>query len=281
MASRPSFTALALPLGALALSGLVAGCSLTGGGATAKTTTAAGSTTTTAPADSTTSTAQLESAAVYFIRDGGLVAVPDAATATPAAALTALLAGPPAGDSTAIPAATKLSTVTVTDGIASATFSPELSPPSRLAQAQIVETLGHLPGVTGVSISVDGSGLVALQDGAGNVLSGNATPDAYADLLPSAAIFVAAPVRDSTVSNPVTFSGTADVFEGSFVLEVWSRGTRVSQQPIAASSGTGTRGTFSEKLTLPTGDVKLVVYEPSAADGSPLHETQLYVHVTG
>ena len=97
----------------------------------------------------------------------------------------------------------------------------------------------------------------------------------------TAAIFVASPARDSTVSNPVTFSGTADVFEGSFVLEVWSGGNRVSQQPITASAGTGTRGSFSEKLSLPAGDVKLVVYEPSAADGSPLHETQLYVHVTG
>jgi len=265
----------------IALSGLLAGCSLTGGGATAPTTTAAGSTTTTTPTNGATSTATLDNAAVYFVRGGGVIAVPDAATATPAAALTALLAGPPAGDSTAIPADTKLSTVTITDGIANATFSPELSPPSRMAQAQIVETLAHLPGVTGVTISVDGSGLVALQDGAGNVLSGAATLDAYADLLPSAAIFVADPARDSTVSNPVTFSGTADVFEGSFVLEVWSGGTRISQQPIAASSGTGTRGTFSEQLTLPTGDVKLVVYEPSAADGSPLHETQLYVHVTG
>ena len=279
---RVPYRSLLAGLAAATTGVLLSGCSLTGGTATAPTSTASATTTEAATTTTAaTSTAAQASAATYFIHDGAIVGVTDAAAATPAAALTALLEGPPSGDATAIPAETKLSTVTVSDGTANATFSPELGAPSRLAQAQIVETLAHLPGVSRVTISVDGSGLVALQDGAGNVLSGAATLDDYVDLTPDAVIAVATPVRDSTVSNPVTLSGTADVFEGSFVVEVWSTGKRVSQQAVSASAGTGTRGTFSTQLTLPTGDVKLVVYEPSAADGSPLHQTQLYVHVTG
>ena len=172
--------------------------------------------------------------------------------AVASAAIGALLAGPPAGYQTAIPAGVRLESVAVANGIATAHFSGAVS--SHTAQGQIVYTLTQFPTIT----SSDGS-----------------TRADFADLTPAGAIFIAEPKRDSTVSSPVRVSGTADVFEGTLAVDVWSGGKLLRTQTIQATSGTGTRGTWSATLDLPPGAAKLEFYEPSAENGSHLHAADI------
>jgi hypothetical protein len=102
----------------------------------------------------------------------------------------------------------------------------------------------------------------------------------YNDLTPEAPIFVAEPQRDSSVSSPLHASGTADVFEGTLAVDVWSNGKRLRTQSIQATSGTGTRGTWSARIEMPAGPAKLVFYEPSAENGSQLHATTVDLSVS-
>ena len=83
------------------------------------------------------------------------------------------------------------------------------------------------------------------------------------------------PKRDSTVSSPVHASGTADVFEATLVAEIWSGGKLLRTQTLTASSGTGTRGTWTATFDVPPGPARLVLYEPSAENGSHLHTAEV------
>ncbi len=83
------------------------------------------------------------------------------------------------------------------------------------------------------------------------------------------AILVESPLPFAEVTSPLTASGTANTFEASFNYEVYDAdGNLVDENFTTATSGTGTRGTFE----FTTGDFdnisKLVVFEPSAEDGS-------------
>ena len=206
--------------------------------------------------------------------------MPVSGAATGAAgALAALLAGPPAGYTTAIPRGVSLVGVTTTDGTTTATFSHALGTPSRSAQGQIVATLARFAGVKHVFVSEQGHGPIVLHRGDGFALVGGARGSDYVDLTPNAAIFVATPVRDSTVSSPVKVSGTADTFEAAFQLRAVAGGAVVATKTINATSGTGTRGTWSTTVALPRGEVMLELFEPSAKDGTPIHATQILLHV--
>jgi hypothetical protein len=234
---------------------------------------------TTAPA----TTSGSRTLAAYFFRDGALRRVPVRVADTPAVgteALEALLAGPPAGYDTALPADVHLLGLQVAGGVAVPRFSSRLGDPSRSAQAQIIATLTQFPDVKGVQIQEEGrtAGL-PLEDGAGSVIRRPATLADYTDLTAEAPIFVRQPARDSTVSSPVHASGTADVFEGTLAVDVWSGGKRLRTQTVTASSGTGTRGTWSATIDLPSGPAKLVFYEPSAENGQPLHATTVLLTV--
>jgi hypothetical protein len=263
--------AWALLLGAAVL--LLAGC---GGDAG---TTSAGTTTAPGPATTGRETTSLQA---FFYRDAALVPVTVDVPRTEAvarAALERLLEGPPAGYETALPAGVRLVGVSISDGIATAVFSDALGRPTRTAQGQIVATLAGFPSVRSVRVEVEGRGPVGLADGSGGVLDRPATADDYVDLTAEAPIFVAAPARDSTVSGPVRASGTADVFEATFQVEVWSGKRLVRTEVITATSGTGTRGTWEKTLELPSGPARLLFFEASAEDGSHLHETEVLLNV--
>ena len=209
----------------------------------------------TAPTTTVVTTGSQVALKVYFYRGNALVPVTVHVPETQAvasAALTALLAGPPAGYRSALPADLRLESVAVAGGVATAHFSSSLS--SHTAEGQVVYTLTQFPTIR----SFDGS-----------------TRDDFADLTPDAAIFVAEPKRDSTVSSPVHASGTADVFEGTLAVDIWSGGKLLRTQTIQATSGTGTRGTWSATFDLPPGPARLVFYEPSAENGSHLHTAEV------
>ena len=213
----------------------------------------------------------------------GAALVPDVVqipktTSVATAATRALLAGAPAGYRTALPAGAKLVTLTITAGTAHASFSRALVGLPRTAQAQIVYTLTQFPTVSRVVIVAGGSQL-ALSNGAGKATLAPATRADYADLTQDAQIFVATPTRNSTVTSPVTISGTASVFEATLRLEVWTGTTMVDTQTLTATRGAPERGTFTGTVALPPGKHKLVLFEPSAKDGSHLHTTTVEITV--
>lgn len=231
------------------LCALLAGCGGTSHRATAPTTTAV----------------QQHALELYFLSGNALtpshVTVPD----TPAiatAALQKLFAGAPQGVRTAIPAGTRLESIAVSGGRATVRLSTDNL--THTAEGQIVYTLTQFPTIT----SVDGG-----------PFSAPASRADFADLTRRAAIYVSAPERDSTASSPIHASGTADVFEGSLAVDVWSNGKRIRTLPIQATSGTGTRGTWSATIAVPPGPAKLVFYEPSAENGQPLHATTVELTV--
>ena len=191
---------------------------------------------------------------VYWLRDGKVwpVARELPATDTAAASLDELLSGPSSeeeGDleaTSAIPSGTELE-VEVAESVATVSASEDLS---REALAQVVYTLTQFPTVT--SVEVDGK---------------TYTRKSFEDQTP--AILVESPLPFAEVTSPVTASGTANTFEASFNYEVYDAdGNLVGENFVTATSGTGTRGTFE----FTTGDFdsisKLVVFEPSAEDGS-------------
>ena len=203
---------------------------------------------------------------VYFLHGNALVPVRVSVAETAAiatAALQKLFATSPEGYRTAIPPGTMLESVAVSGGRATVRLSTDRLTHS--AEGQIVYTLTQFPTIT----TVDG----------GPFASPAARTD-FSDLTSEAAIFVTEPQRDATVSSPIRASGTADVFEGTMAVDVWSGGRRLRTQTIQASSGTGTRGTWSATIAVPSGPAKLVFYEPSAENGQPLHATTVFLTVS-
>jgi germination protein M len=215
------------------------------------------------PTTTTATTGTQTALKVYFYRGNALVPVAVHVPATQAvasAAISMLLSGPSAGFATALPSGGRVESIAVSRGVATVRLSPNLDALPRTAQAQIVYTLTQFPTIT----SVDGK-----------PFSSPATRDTFSDLTTNGAIFVATPLRDSTVSGPVHVTGTADVFEGTLAVDIWSGGKLLRTQIIQATSGTGTRGTWSATIKLPTGPARLDFYEPSAENGSHLHGTEL------
>jgi immunoglobulin-like protein involved in spore germination/sporulation and spore germination protein len=191
---------------------------------------------------------------VYWLRDGKVwpVARELPATDTAAASLDELLDGPSSEEeddleaTSAIPSGADIE-VDVADGVATVSASEDLS---REALAQVVYTLTQFPTVT--SVEVDGQ---------------TYTRKSFEDQTP--AILVESPLPFAEVTSPITASGTANTFEASFNYEIYDAdGNLVGENFVTATSGTGTRGTFE----FTTGDFdsisKLVVFEPSAEDGS-------------
>jgi hypothetical protein len=239
-------------------------------------------TATTPPATSTTTPVATMAVKAYFLHDNALVPVVvrvPQSLAVAKAALEALLEGPPTGYQTAVPVGVKLDEVTLVGFAATAGFAPPLPALTRTAQAQIVDTLTQFPTIQNVTIDA-GTTRVALSDSVDNPLGRAATALDYSDLTSEALIFVRSPSRDSTVTSPVTVTGTAVAFEASFVVEIHAGGKLVDTKTIDASVGAPERGAWSTTLDLPPGLVQLLFYEPSAEDGSHLHATQVDLTVS-
>jgi Immunoglobulin-like domain of bacterial spore germination len=86
-----------------------------------------------------------------------------------------------------------------------------------------------------------------------------------------AAVIIDQPKAGTKVTSPLHITGTADVFEATFRLQLVDvTGTTVlSDQMVMATCGTGCRGTFDVIMGFPawTGPVKLKAYEYSPKDG--------------
>lgn len=261
---------------------VAAACTACGSGSEPRTVTI---TTTEAVAPpTTTAQAPTGSTVVPYFVEGDQVAtgepVQTPARGVAAAALRALLDRPngrelAAGLTTAVPRNTQLLDLTVTGGLARVDLSGlfregEGVPATRERLAQVVYTLTQFPTVKSVRVRIDGHTVTALGD---VKLDRALTRADFEDQTP--AILVESPGLGTAVSSLFTARGTANTFEATFEYELRDAAGKVLAQHFeTATSGTGTRGTFSFRVsftvTQPTAG-SLVVFERSAADGSRIH----------
>jgi hypothetical protein len=268
--STPFFVALALLLLLLvagaALALLLRDRDRSASPGTATSTTNGASTTT-----GTTTTSAPTRLLVYFVRDGAMGAAGRRVGATPAvgkAALDALLSGPTPdeqadGLNTAIPSGAALESLAIADGRATVKLSMDLS---ELARAEVVFTLTQFSTVHDV--------VVQTPAGASKPLNRKRLESL------SPIILVEAPTPGEAVTSPLRISGTSNTFEATLQLELTDAdGNVLAKRFLTATSGTGTRGTFTGTLAFPqqpsgTGLV-LTAFEDSAENGQRIHIVQI------
>ena len=209
--------------------------------------------------------------AVYFLRDERVWPVARDVEATDEAARAALeeLEAGPTGDEEDQLAAESaleegsldLDSLTVVDGVAKIFSSGDLSTE---AQAQVVYTLTNVPDIE--SVELDGTALTRGQ---------------YEEQTP--AVLVESPLAFDEVSSPLEARGTANTFEATFSFEIQdSSGEELVSDFVTATSGSGTRGTFSFAQPYVVDEDQegtLVVFELSAEDGSRLHEVEVPIQL--
>ena len=212
-----------------------------------------------------------------------------ATRAVGAAALEALLAGPSDqevnGDvATAVPAGTELLGLDIADGVATVDLSSEFeagggSRSIRLRLAQVVFTLTQFPTVKRVLFRLDGEP-VDVFSGEGLVLDEPVTRADYDELVPT--ILVESPPVWAEVGNPVTVSGSANVFEANVTVRVllWN-GKEIAREFTTATCGSGCRGDFSVSVEYPPQKEEtavIVVHDDDAVgEGFPPHEIRIPV----
>jgi hypothetical protein len=229
---------------------------------------------------------------VWFHRGEQLYVVNRARIATPrigSAALTDLLAGPTtaehdAGIGTQIPDGTELLGLIIDNDIATVDLTSEYESGGGTASmtmrlAQVVCTLDQFPTVKGVLFQLDGRAVDVL-GGEGIVIDHPLRCRDYRDLLP--AILVTSPASGETVDNPVTITGSANVFEANVTVEILdASGNVVGSGFTTATCGTGCRGSFEITLTYDVAKAQkgeIVVHDDDAAGtGQPPHEVHVPV----
>jgi hypothetical protein len=198
------------------------------------------------------------------------------------AAMNGLLGGPAGSELTAtpaitsaIPSGTRLLDLSISNGIATVDLSREFEAGggSRSAfgrLAQVVYTLTQFPTVRSVVFQVEGE-TVTVFGSEGIVIDGPMARGDFEDFLP--AIFVDRPAWGAAIGNPGTVSGTANVFEASFLVTLFdASGDELFGGPVMATSGSGTRGTFETTIQYTVDQAQwgtLRAWNASAMDGSP------------
>lgn len=208
------------------------------------------------------------------------------------AAMQALLAGPTADEgaertiTSAVPDGSRLLGLTIEGGVATVDLSSEFesgggSMSVFVRLGQVVFTLTQFPTVETVLFEIEGQPVTVFSS-EGIVLDGPVGRDQYADLLPM--VYVDRPAYGAAIGNPARLSGSANVFEASFLITLLDGdGTTIVEVPAMATCGTGCRGTFD--VTLPysvaaAGWGTLRVWEASAMDGSPQNVREYPVWLT-
>jgi germination protein M len=234
-------------------------------------------------------TADTMAVRAYFARDEKICAATRVVPKTQqvgAAAMRALLDGPTTAEAdggmvSCIPEGTTFLGLDVKNGVATVDLSLEygsgggsLSMMTRLAQ--VVFTLTQFPSVEGVNFKLDGKPIDVL-GGEGIIIDHPMSRTDYEDMSP--AILVESPTLGSAVGSPMRITGTANVFEAVFRVNIvnWD-GLIIADQVVMASSGTGTRGTFD--VTVPfsvdkAGLGALIIFAESPKDGSQIDVVEI------
>ena len=244
------------------------------------------------PTDTSGQGAALVRYKVWFHRGEQLFVVTRTQSATPrvgTAAMEALLEGPSPGErsagiATQVPDGTQLLGLIVDKGIATVDLTSEYESGGGTASmtmrlAQVVCTLDQFPTVKGVLFQLDGRPVDVL-GGEGIVIDHPLRCRDYRDLLP--VILVTNPAIGQAVSNPVTVSGSANVFEANVTVDIVdSSGRVVGNAFTTASCGSGCRGTFSVRVSYEVRAAQrgeIVVHDDDAAGtGHPPHEVHIPV----
>jgi germination protein M len=233
---------------------------------------------------------------VYFSIDAERIQpflreLPAGTQATLKGALEELLKGPNASESAAgfiscIPNGTVLRSVKISGTTAIVDFDSEYESGGGTASVsirleQVIYTATQFPTVKDVKFLIDGK-TVKIFSGEGFELDG---PQTRADATyATPAIFVDTPAWKATVTNGMTARGTADVFEAVFRLQLRdSAGTLIVDKLVQATSGTGTRGTWSQKLnwsSAQAGVGELKVFAKSAKDGKTIEVVKVPVVIS-
>lgn len=226
--------------------------------------------------DTVTATLPVETTEVrvFFLRDGKVWSARREVTGgVESSAVAALLLGPTEqeetalGFTTAVPEDIESFQITIADGVARVERVAELP---EEALAQVVYTLTQFPSVRSVDLA----------EGA-YALTGYDRAD-FEDLTP--AILVESPLPFEDVTSPLRATGTANTFEANFSYELTDTdGLIIAEDFVTATSGTGTRGTF--EFTVPftvkfDGVGSLIVFEPSAKDGSRTNLVEIPIRMT-
>jgi hypothetical protein len=151
-------------------------------------------------------------------------------------------------------------------------FFQEKDPIVRLRQAQVVYTLTQYSTINKVTFTSGGQSLGTMAW----------TRKSFDDLLP--AILVESPVIGQRIPNPVTVSGTANVFEATVSLRILDEnGKTVANTFTTATCGTGCRGDYSVSIPYSVDHEQkgtVEVYESSAKDGSAINVVDIPVTLT-
>lgn len=178
------------------------------------------------------------------------------------------------GLTSSIPPATKVNSVVASGDEVTVDLSSEfgsgggsLSMQTRVAQ--VVFTLTRDPRYTAVRILIDGEAVESI-GGEGVMIAAPQTRETWEPFSP--AVLVESPVLGDTVGNPVRVTGTANVFEAEFKLELTDGdGIIIANRNVMATSGSGTRGTFDAELDYTSakpGIGAVIPWYSSAKDGS-------------
>lgn len=263
----------------------------------ATTTTLPGVTTTAGGLQQSTTTtvgAATSTVRVYFSRDEKMAAATRVVPRTAqlgAAAMKALLEGPTAeekdvGMVSCVPEGTTFLGLDIKNGVATVNLSQEygsgggsLSMFTRLAQ--VVFTLTQFPSIDGVRFKLDGK-LVDTLGGEGIIIDEPLDRADYEEMSP--AILVESPTVGASVGSPLRITGTANVFEAVFKVEIvnWD-GLIIAEKTVKATSGTGTRGTFDVSVPFSiesSGLGSLIVSSQSPKDGSRINVVEIPLHLT-
>lgn len=234
------------------------------------------------PASSPTPEAAGSAVSVYFLRDDQVAtahrAIEPPTREVATAAMRALLAGPTevereAGLATGIPAGTELRGIGIdaaskvaTVDLSAAFAAAESGQPPAGRLAQVVYTLTQFPSIAAVRLRIEGKTTDAF---AGAGADADEAVDRAAFEAQTPPIFVESPAVGDVVGSPLRVEGTANTFEGAFVLTVVdAAGVVLAEEAVQAASGSGTRGTFAVDVTFAVDRPipgKLVVFERAAS----------------
>jgi germination protein M len=228
---------------------------------------------------------------VYFVRQGHLAPVRRVLPYTlgvTRAALQALLAGPTAAERklgyfSSIPAGTTLRDVSIAGSLVTVdltgTFASgggSFSMLNRVAQVVFTATQFRSD-ADRVRFLLDGVPVTAI-GGEGVLVRPWVSRVSFEAQAPP--ILVEYPLRGDTVTSPVTVRGTANVFEAWLLVDVLSpSGQVLAHRNVMASTGTGTRGTFSVTLPVSPGHRVVVAYTHSAKNGARIDVVRVPVTV--
>jgi hypothetical protein len=230
---------------------------------------------TTPPTPTPSGSGQTVTFEVWLLRGGKLFVTERTKPFTPAVgqlALDSLIEGPAAQErdaqvTTLIPGAVESDITVLANATATVDLSGEFfqsdSATVRLRQAQVVYTLTQYETIDAVEFTSSFEGAPP----------GSWTRADFEDLLP--AILVESPLIGQRVSNPVTISGTANVFEATVSIRILDQnGDEVARTFTTATCGTGCRGDYSVSVSYDVGREQpgtIEVFESSAQDGSMIN----------